>query len=105
LNAYFIVVGLLGAYTTFWMLTQLPLNDFFIRLTQGLALSDVCVPLIKLILTGFLIGAICSYHGLKVGRAQTEIPQRIIMAVTQCTFALLLLHGIISLLTNNIEAT
>ncbi len=104
LSAYFTAMGLSGAYITFFWLAKIPFTDFFMRLTNALTAADLYIPLIKAVFTGLLIGTLCSFHGLSVGRAPTEIPQRAIKAVTQCVLALLFLHGIIALISFSWEA-
>lgn len=105
LSAYSIFAGLLGSYVTLWMLAQIPYNEFFLNFTNHLSAPDIYIPLIKLVLTGLIIGGLCSYHGLQVARAQTEIPQRLIKAVTQCILVILFLHGLIITLTEGLASS
>ncbi|MBI2519985.1 MAG: ABC transporter permease [Bdellovibrio sp.] len=103
LGAYFTLMGLIGAYVTFFWLAKIPFTDFFLRFTNALNAADLYIPLVKAVFSGLLIGTLCSFHGLRVGRALTEVPQRAIKAVTQCVLALLFLHGIIALISFSLE--
>jgi phospholipid/cholesterol/gamma-HCH transport system permease protein len=98
LGAYFVMVGLMGAYLTLFFLAKVPFSDFFYRFNHSLLPADLIVPTIKSVLTGIMIGTLCSFHGLRVDRALTEVPQRAIKAVTQCVLSLLVLHGAMALL-------
>lgn len=98
LGAYFVALGLAGAYLTLFMLAKIPFADFFHRFNQSLVPADLIIPTIKSILTGLMIGTLCSFHGLRVGRALTEVPQRAIKAVTQCVLGLLFMHGLVAML-------
>ena len=98
LGAYFTLMGLFGAYATFFWLAKIP-SLIFLAFYQCAGRADLYIPLIKAVLTGLVIGTLCSFHGLRVGRALTEVPQRAIKAVTQCVLALLFLHGVVALIS------
>ncbi len=98
LGAYFVAMGLIGAYMTLFLMAKVPFSDFFLRFNQSLQPADLIIPTIKSVLTGLMIGTLCSFHGLRVGRAMTEVPQRAIKAVTQCVLGLLFMHAIVAML-------
>ena len=78
---YFLIVGIFGGYIFSVLTNPLPFTEFFNRLINELKFIDIFIMVFKVALSGFLIGAICSYQGLKVQRASTEVPQRTIKAV------------------------
>jgi phospholipid/cholesterol/gamma-HCH transport system permease protein len=104
LSLYFMGIGLSGAYLVAGLLWKLPFQDFYTRLFNSLELTDLILMFIKSGFYGLLIGALCSFHGLRVGRASTEIPQRLIRAVTQCILAIIIISAIITSIHLALEA-
>ena len=104
LSVYFMGIGLGGAYLVAGVLWKLPVQDFYARLFNSLELSDFVLMLLKSGLYGLLIGSLCSFHGLRVSMASTEIPQRLIKAVTQCLFAIIILGATVTALHLALEA-
>lgn len=85
---YFVIIGIFGGYVFSIVSNPLPFVEFFQRLINELQISDLFIMVFKVSLSGFLISTICSFQGLQVKQATTEVPQRNIKAVMQSMLAL-----------------
>jgi phospholipid/cholesterol/gamma-HCH transport system permease protein len=62
-----------------------------------LTISELALSLLKSVLFGLFVAAICCRQGLKVGRSVTQIPQAATRAVMQSLFMLFFIDGVMSL--------
>jgi len=92
LMIYFSIFGIFGGYLASTMFNALPFSDFFNNFIGTLRLIDIVLMITKSALSGFAIAVICSYHGLSVKVASTEVPQRNIMAVAHSVYAIFAVH-------------
>lgn len=81
LNIYFNIAGLLGGYFVSAAFYPLSFTEFFSALLSKMTIMDIVSSQFKCIVFGFIIAIICSYQGLQVQFATTEVPWRTIKAV------------------------
>lgn len=98
LMSYFLMAGIFGGFLLSNLFQNIPFLDFFSRLVKELHLFDIIIMFIKVMVSGFFIAVISSYHGLSVKHAVTEVPQRNIKAVAGSVVAVVLINAIGSLL-------
>lgn len=92
LMMYFATIGLLGGYTVSSILQTVSLDDFTRELGLQLGFVDLLFMLLKVILSSFAVAVICSFHGLSVEKAITEVPQKSIKAVNQSLITILTIN-------------
>lgn len=97
LMSYFLMSGIFGGFLLSNLFQNIPFVDFFTRLLNELILLDVVMMLLKVVISGFFIATVSSYHGLKVQSASTEVPQRNIKAVGGSVIAVCLVNLVGSL--------
>ena len=97
LTLYFNVVSMLSGGLFYELFYDVHMSDFFNSYLGHLTLSDFFMPVIKSILFGMAIGLICTYQGLKVGRASTEVPQRTMRAVVYSVLSIIVLNILVTL--------
>ena len=97
LNLYFNIFGLLGS----WMVTQLIQPVEFVQYFHGLfgALSvvDVLSSLVKSVIFGAIVSTVATFHGFRVERSSTEVPQMAIKSVGQGFILLMFANAVITL--------
>lgn len=88
LTLYFDAVAVLGGFIVAKIKLTVPFEVFGQAIAESLSLVDVVLTVIKSILFGTAIAAICCHHGLSVGTSSTEVPQQVtkamINSVTVC---------------------
>jgi len=95
LMMYFSFVGIMGGFIVSSFVNPLPFGEFLRRLSLEINLTDLALMVLKAGVSGFVIGAICSFHGLQVTAAVTEVPQRNIKAVSQGVLAVIVINTIL----------
>ena len=97
LTVYFEIGALLGGF----LVASLGWHVPWVLYSQGvfsvLTISELALSLLKSVLFGLFVAAICCRQGLKVGRSVTQIPQAATRAVMQSLFILFIIDGIMSL--------
>lgn len=98
LTSYFLITGVFGGFLISNLFQNISFTDFFSKLINTLSFADILIMLIKVLLSGFFISVISSFHGLSIARAYTEVPQRNIKAVGGSVVAVCVIHAFGSLL-------
>lgn len=92
LIAYFAFSGIFLAYLFSILIFDLQYDDFFRGIINAMSLWDVFLMILKVILSTSLLTIVCCYQGLKVSRAYTEIPGRVINALTYSLFLVIFMN-------------
>ncbi len=81
LTIIFNFVAVIGGWFFSTLFYPIDLGVFINNFVAEVTVSDILLSVVKSIVFGFAIALISSYHGLKVIKATTEVPQRTIKAV------------------------
>ncbi len=81
LTIIFNVVAVMGGWFFTTLFYPINLGVFINNFVAEVTISDILLSVAKSIVFGFAIALISGYHGLKVVKATTEVPQRTIKAV------------------------
>lgn len=98
LGVYFGIIAILGGFLISFYNNGIQFNDFIYQLSKVLSINDLLLMFLKNLLSGLLIGSICTFVGLQKSNMITDIPQKNIKAVTLSSLALLLLNLLMILL-------
>ncbi|MCB5296192.1 MAG: ABC transporter permease [Candidatus Cloacimonetes bacterium] len=93
---YFNFVAVLGGWLFSRIFNQLEFQAFMSDFLSVLKLSHVLSSLLKSISFGVIISILSTYHGMRVGHASTEVPQRTIRAVVSSIFVVILVDMLIT---------
>jgi len=93
---YFNFVAVLGGWLFSRIFNQLEFQAFMSDFLSVLKLSHVLSSLLKSISFGVIISILSTYHGMRVGHASTEVPQRTIRAVVSSIFVVILVDMVIT---------
>ena len=94
----FDIASILGGYSLVWLVSDIPLGGFFIRIARALTGADIAVGLVKAVLFGIVITVTCLYRGFRVQRRITSVPVATSKAMIECSFYCLLVNVAISML-------
>jgi phospholipid/cholesterol/gamma-HCH transport system permease protein len=97
LISYFAFSGIFLAYLFSSLIFELQYDDFFRGIISAITVWDIVLMILKVLLSTTLLTVICCYQGLKVSHAYTEIPVRVINALTLSLFSVLLLNLLLTL--------
>lgn len=81
LTFYLETVSILGGYMLAGFGKNMSFSVYMGSVFEAMGFLEAGVSLLKSLLFGLIIGAVCSYHGLCVKRSSTEIPQETTRAV------------------------
>lgn len=81
LTFYFEAVSLFGAYLLAGFGKSMTFGVYAESVLEAMGWRELIGSVVKSAVFGLIIGAVCSGHGLKVGRSITQIPQQTTMAV------------------------
>lgn len=81
LTFYFVVVSTLGGYLLAGFGKDITLSVYISSVLSALGIFEIGVSILKSVIFGFIIGAVCTSHGLMVGDSITQIPQQTTKAV------------------------
>ncbi|MBI5492206.1 MAG: ABC transporter permease [Deltaproteobacteria bacterium] len=81
LTFYFEAVSILGGYLLAGFGKNIAFGAYISNVLGAMGFVDAGVSLLKSALFGFIIGTVCSYHGLLVEKSITQIPQETTKAV------------------------
>ncbi|MCR9205959.1 MAG: ABC transporter permease [Halobacteriovoraceae bacterium] len=98
LISYFAFSGIFLAYLFSTFIFHLQYDDFFRGIINAMSLWDVFLMILKVMLSTSLLTIICCYQGLKVSRAYTEIPGRVINALTTSLFLVIFMNLLLTVL-------
>lgn len=96
LTLYFNIIAVLGGWLFSRMFNNLEFRAFMNDFLQVLRLSHVISSLLKSMVFGLIISLVSTYHGMSVGHASTEVPQRTIKAVVSSIFMIIISDMIIT---------
>ncbi len=96
LTFYFELITVLGGYLLAGFGQRIPFNIYISSIMESLTFTEVFASLLKSIIFGLVIGALATYHGLRVGTSITQIPQEATKAVIRSLFMLFAIDGIIT---------
>jgi phospholipid/cholesterol/gamma-HCH transport system permease protein len=94
----FDVASIGGGYALAWLVSDIPLGGFFVRIARALTGADIAVGLVKAVLFGIVITITCLYQGLSVRGQITRVPVAVSRAMIECSFYCLLINVGISVL-------
>jgi phospholipid/cholesterol/gamma-HCH transport system permease protein len=97
LTSYFAFSGIFLAYLFSSLVFHLQYDDFFRGIVNVITLWDVFLMILKVMLSTSILTIICCYQGLKVSRAYTEIPGRVINALTISLFVILFMNLLLTI--------
>ncbi|MCM0083525.1 ABC transporter permease [Geomonas sp. Red32] len=97
LTIYFEIGAVLGSFLVASFGWHVPWEQYSQGVFAVLTIWELALSLLKSLLFGLFIGAICCRQGLSVGKSVTQIPQAATKAVMQSLFLLFIIDGIISL--------
>jgi len=95
LGVYFGIVAIIGGFFASYFANGIYFDDFIYQLSKVLTLNDLFLMFLKNLLTGLLIGSVCTYVGLQKSNMITDIPQKNIKAVTFSAIGLIVLNLLI----------
>ena len=98
LTIYFSIFGLFGSYLVTQLIEPIPLRDYTQNLLSALQLVDVVSTFFKSIVFGVVISVVATFEGFAVERSSTEIPQRVIRAVSRGFVLCFVANAIITLI-------
>jgi phospholipid/cholesterol/gamma-HCH transport system permease protein len=93
---YFNFVAILGGWLFSRLFNHLEFQAFMSDFLSVLKLSHVLSSLLKSIAFGIIVSTLSTYHGMSVGHASTEVPQRTIRAVVSSIFVVILADMLIT---------
>jgi phospholipid/cholesterol/gamma-HCH transport system permease protein len=94
---YFVMFATLSGAVLCRLVKGMPFDMYFTSLSQAAGMSDVFVFLLKNLIGGLMIFAVCCYQGLQVQRSPHEIPQVTTKAVVKSTVYVLVFNVILTL--------
>lgn len=94
LTLYFDVVAVLGGYLVAHAQLTIPFYAFVEGVIKALSSADVALTVLKGLLFGSAVAAICCHHGLSVRSSFTEVPQQTTRAMIN-SFVLCLLIDVL----------
>ncbi|HBO84940.1 MAG: hypothetical protein A2073_08100 [Deltaproteobacteria bacterium GWC2_42_11] len=98
LTFYFEVISVLGGYLLAGFGTRMSFHVYASSILEAINITDIIASLLKSLFFGLIIGAVCCYHGLKVGRSITEIPQETTKAVITSLFLIFVVDGMVTMI-------
>ena len=98
LSVYFAFSGIVLAYFCSNLIFDLQYEDFFRKVFSSLQFSDILFMIGKVSLTSFCLTVVCCYQGLQVQNSFTEIPKRVIKALSWSFFSIIAVNSIMSLI-------
>jgi phospholipid/cholesterol/gamma-HCH transport system permease protein len=96
LVVYFNVIAVMGGWLFSRIFSHLEFRAFMNDFLSVLQLSHVVSSLVKSIVFGLIISSLSAFHGISVGHASTEVPQRTIKAVVSSIFAIIVSDTLIT---------
>lgn len=97
LNLYFNIFGLLGSWIISQLLQPIEFFHYFHGLFSALSVVDVFSSLVKSVVFGAIVSTVSTFHGFRVERSSTEVPQMAIKSVGQGFILLMVANALITL--------
>ena len=89
----FDVLGIIGGFSIAFLLTDLSFPLLWSRVTSALTNMDVALTVLKAVLFGETVAALCCHFGLNVKQSPTELPQAVTKAVVASLAGVFLIDG------------
>src|SRR3989338_8523127 len=96
LTFYFELITILGVYLLAGFGKRITFGVYVSSVLETMGFMDIIASLLKSIIFGLIIGAVATFHGLRVGRSITEIPQQTTQAVISSLFLVFVVDGVIT---------
>lgn len=96
LTFYFELITILGGYLLAGFGKRITFGVYVSSVLETMGFMDIIASLLKSIIFGLIIGAVATFHGLRVGRSITEIPQQTTQAVISSLFLVFVVDGVIT---------
>ncbi len=96
LTFYFEAVSILGGYLLAGFGKNIAFSAYISNVLGAMGFVEAGVSLLKSVLFGFIIGTVCSYHGLLVEKSITQIPQETTRAVIGSLRLVFLIDAVIT---------
>ncbi|KAF5048056.1 putative phospholipid ABC transporter permease protein MlaE [anaerobic digester metagenome] len=96
LVVYFNVIAVIGGWLFSRIFNHLEFRAFMNDFLSVLQLSHVVSSIVKSTVFGLIISCFSAFHGISVGHARTEVPQRTIKAVVSSIFAIIVSDMVIT---------
>lgn len=97
LSVYFNIFAVVGG----WFLTSLFKNLSFVEFSRlflrELSIADIVLSIFKSFLFGLIVSLLACYHGFKVKKSYTEIPQRTIIAIVSILSTIIIVNILIDI--------
>ena len=98
LTIYFDLLAILGGYIISRIQLTTPFDIYMHRIIMSLQYSDIYLSLMKSAAFGIIIAIFSSYHGLRVKRFSTEVPQATTKAVISSMLACFLFSSALTMM-------
>lgn len=98
LTFYFESVAILGGYLLAGFEKRITFVTYTASIFNASGIKDLIASSLKSIVFGLIIGSVCCYHGLMVGKSITQIPQETTKAVIRSFLLIFIIDGIVSAL-------
>ncbi len=89
LSFYFALFSFFGGFLMAFFGMSMPPVSLILELERSITLTDLLIPILEGVVYGFIVAAVGTYHGLKVGQSPTDVPQQttraLVNAIVLCT--------------------
>jgi phospholipid/cholesterol/gamma-HCH transport system permease protein len=89
LSFYFAIIAFLGGLLIAFFGLSMPIVSLIRAIETSINLPDLVIPIVEGVTYGAIIAAVGSYHGLKVGKSPSDVPQEttraLVSAIVLCT--------------------
>ncbi len=92
----FDLVSIIGGYAIVWVMTYIPMGNFFGQIGKAITVADIVVGIVKAVFFGVVITVVALYYGFNARRQMTQIPQVTSRASIECFIYCLIVSIIIS---------
>jgi len=96
LTFYFDAISILGGYLLAGFGKSMTFSAYTASVFEAMGFLELVVSLLKSVLFGFIIGSVCTYHGLMVEKSITQIPQETTKAVIGSLRIIFFVNGVIT---------
>lgn len=96
LTVYFNALALFGGFFVGSSKLGLNFSSYVRHIISALEFRDIYISLFKSLIFGLLVAVLCTYYGMKAGRASTEIPQVVARGVIQSVLLTIALNFVVS---------
>ncbi len=98
LSVYFNISAILGGWFISSLFKNLPFSEFSWTFLRELTIADILISFLKSVIFGLVVSLLACYHGFKVKKSYTEIPQRTIISIVTILSSVIIINILIDLL-------